>query len=89
MYALNLNDDGRILSACICIDGQEYATTVDTLPEGDITEYKYVNKEYVHNPLPAETASEGTDETEVSAAALEMIIDHEYRISMMELGISE
>lgn len=54
-YALNLADDGRILSATY----EEYAAPempiVDELPEGDIYEYLYVNGEFVHNPLPAPT----------------------------------
>lgn len=53
MYALNLDTDGRILSACICLAGQMYENIVDTLPDGDdITEYKYVNGGYVYDPLP-------------------------------------
>lgn len=51
-YALNLDADGRILSACICIEGQIYKNVVDTLPDGDVTDYKYINNEYVYDPLP-------------------------------------
>lgn len=51
-HALNLGDDGRILSACICIEGQIYKNVVDTLPDNDITDYKYINSEYVYDPLP-------------------------------------
>ena len=52
MYALNLDTDGRILSACICLEGQTYENVVDTLPDGDITDYKYINSEFVYAPLP-------------------------------------
>lgn len=52
MYSLNLDKDGRILSACVCLDGFEYENIVDELPEGDITDYKYVKGEYVYDPLP-------------------------------------
>lgn len=52
-YALNLADDGRVLSAC---DVSEYTPAdsvfVDELPEGDISEYLYVGGQYVHDPLP-------------------------------------
>ncbi len=52
-YAIKLADDGRILSATYL----EYAAAgdviVDALPEGDITEYRCINGEYVHDPLPA------------------------------------
>lgn len=51
-YALNLAEDGRILSATY----EEYAwegnVLVDELPEGDISEYLYVNGQYIHDPLP-------------------------------------
>ena len=52
MYSLNLSDDSRILSACICLEGFEYTNIVDVLPEGDISDYKYIGGEYVYDPLP-------------------------------------
>ena len=52
MYALNLAEDGRILSACVCLEGQIYKNVVDTLPDGDITDYKYIDGSYVYDPLP-------------------------------------
>lgn len=52
MYALNLDTDGRILSATF----EEYATEdmpkAETLPDGDITDYLYVDGVYVYEPLP-------------------------------------
>lgn len=54
MYVLNLAEDNRILSAAVVIKGQNYegVVIVDTLPDGDITAYKYINNEYVYDPLP-------------------------------------
>ena len=52
MYSLNLDKDGRILSACVCLEGFEYENVVDTLPDGSISDYKYINGEYVYDPLP-------------------------------------
>ena len=52
MYSLNLDADNRILSACVCLDGFEYENIVDALPEGDISDYKYIGGEYVYEPLP-------------------------------------
>ena len=52
MYSLNLDKDGRILSACICLEGFEYENVVDTLPDGNVSDYKYINGEYVYDPLP-------------------------------------
>lgn len=52
MYALNLGEDGRILSAT----RPEYAPgsqpRVETLPDGDISDYRYVDGEYIYDPLP-------------------------------------
>ena len=52
MYALNLAENGRILSATY----EKYAPTsavfVDELPDGDIADYLYVAGEYVYDPLP-------------------------------------
>ena len=51
-YALNLADDGRILS----VTYEQYAAPgqpiVDTLPEGNINDYLFVNGQYVFDPLP-------------------------------------
>lgn len=52
MYSLNLDADNRILSACVCLEGLEYENVVDTLPDGNISDYKYVDGEYVYDPLP-------------------------------------
>ena len=51
MYSLNLDKDNRILSACVCLEGFEYTNIVDTLPDGNISDYKYVDGEYVLDPL--------------------------------------
>ena len=52
MYSLNLDKDGRILSACICLGGFEYTNIVDALPDGNISNYKYIGGEFVYDPLP-------------------------------------
>lgn len=54
MYALNINEENRILSACFVLKNMDYTDMpiVDTLPDGDITDYLYVNSEYVYSPLP-------------------------------------
>ena len=51
-YSLNLGEDGRILSVCNCLEGQIYEYVVDSFPDGDVTEYRYVDGEYIHDPLP-------------------------------------
>ena len=53
-YALNLAENGRILSATYEEFAPEGAPIVDKLPEGDIANYLYVNDQYVNDPLPKE-----------------------------------
>lgn len=54
MYALNLGADGRILSATFPEYAQPGAVTVESLPEGDLYEYLYVDGDFIHDPLPIE-----------------------------------
>lgn len=52
LYALNLGDDGRVLSATEDQYGAEGQPRVATLPEGDLYDYKYVDSEFIYDPLP-------------------------------------
>lgn len=52
MYALNLGEDGRILSATKPEYAPVNAAAVEALPDGNIYEYRYVNGEFIHDPLP-------------------------------------
>ena len=58
MYALNLSEDNRILSVTF----DEYAPPeqprVETLPEGDVSDYLYIEGEYIYSPLPVEPVPE-------------------------------
>ena len=51
-YALNLGADGRVLSATF----EEYAVPgqpiVSELPEGNVNDYRFVDGEFVYDPLP-------------------------------------
>lgn len=53
LYALNLAEDGRVLSATEDQYGAEGQPRVETLPEDDIYDYKYIDGEFVYDPLPA------------------------------------
>jgi hypothetical protein len=64
-YALNLAEDGRILSVTFPKYAPEAAVIVDTLPDGDTMAYRYVAGEYVLDPIPAdpvEVANERIEE---------------------------
>ena len=67
MYSLNLDTDNRILSACICLEGFEYTNIVDILPDGDISDYKYIDGEYVYDPLPEPEPVEPTTDDVLDA----------------------
>lgn len=51
-YALNIAEDGRILSATFAKYAPSDAVQVDTLPEGNVSDYLYLNGKYIHDPLP-------------------------------------
>lgn len=53
MYALNIDKEtGRIMSVTFPKHAPADAVTVETLPEGDITDYIYRKGKFVHDPLP-------------------------------------
>lgn len=52
-YALNLADDGRILSVTYSKYAPEDAPRVEALPDGDVYEYRFVNGDFIHDPIPA------------------------------------
>lgn len=84
MYSLNLDTDGRVLAVCECLDGMEYDIVVDSFPDGNVRDYKYINGEYIHDPEP-----KLEKEPTVEEDTLSMLVDHEERIIMMELGLTE
>lgn len=53
-YALNLAEDGRFLSATEPQYAPADAVIVDSLPEGDCADYRYVDGEWIYDPLPVE-----------------------------------
>lgn len=71
-YAIIIAEDGRILSATF----KQYAPTnsiiVDTIPDGNLRDYLYVDGQYVYDPLPVpeepETPDTPPEEEDVWAA---------------------
>ena len=51
-YGLVLDEHNRIIGAPVQRYAPEYAIIVDKLPEGNFTDYLYVDGEYVYDPLP-------------------------------------
>ena len=77
-YALNLAEDNRVLSATFAKFAPVGAVLVNTIPEGNIANYKYENGAYFYDPLPEPepVEPEATIEDRVSELeeALEMIL---------------
>ena len=68
-YALKLDSDNRILSVTFEQFAEEGAIIVD------VHDYKYVNGEYVHDPVPEEPEIEQDNETERRLSACENNIE--------------
>lgn len=84
-YALNIdNEDGRILSACVVLPNGKYGEmpNVDNLPDGNICDYRFVNGEYIYDPVPeseepepAATLESRVETLETSNAELTEAVD--------------
>lgn len=70
-YALSLSEDGRILSVTYEQYAAKEAVLVEELPEGNVSDYRYVDGEYVHDPLPKPVLSEESYSPEQRIAELE------------------
>lgn len=75
MYALNLDTNNRILSATFEQYATEVMPIVEELPNGDITEYKYINSEYVYEPkpVPPKPTTEPSQFDRIEAQYLEIV----------------
>lgn len=77
-YALNLAEDGRILSVTYAEYASADAALVDELPDGNVADYRYANGEYVYDQLPAKEVLEvptQLDRIEAQVAYTAMMTD--------------
>ena len=51
-YALNLAEDGRILSATFEKYAQVGSVLVDELPDGNLSDYIWQDNAFVYDPMP-------------------------------------
>lgn len=70
MYALNLNEESRILSATFARFAADGQPLVDSLPDGDIYDYLYIDGEYIYKPIPKPEKVETATTDEVLNALL-------------------
>ena len=74
MYKIIIAGDGRVLSAATGDSAITGAVEVDTLPDGNIHDYRYVDGAYVHDPepepevIPTPTMGERMDAVEAGQA---------------------
>lgn len=52
LYALNLADDGRVLSVTLDKYGAEGQPRVTEFPQDDVSQYRFIDGEFVYDPLP-------------------------------------
>lgn len=65
-YALNLGEDNRILSATYAQFAIPGMPIVDNIPEGDVTDYLYIDGEYVYDPIPTPEPERPKAETKIA-----------------------
>lgn len=70
-YALSLAKDGRILSVTYPEYASENAIIVGTLPEGDKSDYRYIDGQFILDPLPKPEPPAPTQTTEERIKTLE------------------
>lgn len=73
-HGLTLDDDNRIVSAVPQRYAQEGAVIVDKLPDGNYSDYLYVDGEYVYDPLPTPEQPENQLTQEERITALEQAL---------------
>lgn len=81
-YALNLAEDGRILSVTFEKHAPTNAVIVETFPDGNVYEYRYVDGEYVYDPIPV-------PEVEKVPTDAERIAELEEALAMLLNGVTE
>lgn len=77
-YALNLADDGRILSVTYAKYAPAGAVIVEVLPVGNVADYRFVDGEFVYDPITAdaeEKEASQLDRIEAQLAYTAMMTD--------------
>lgn len=84
MYALNVDkESGRILSATYHKFSTKDSVLVESLPEGDISDYRHIDGEFVFDPLIKVT------EQEPPLSEIDRIAELEEAIELLLSGVTE
>lgn len=71
MYALNLDENNRILSVTYDQYAPPSQARTESLPDGDISDYRYIAGKYIYDPLPVPEQPELQPTQEERIIALE------------------
>lgn len=81
-----VDDTGRLIGY-VTIGSYENGIEVESVPPGDPWDYRYVDGKYIYDPIP-ETEQEPAEGMTMDDM-MEIAADHEYRLCMIELGVTE
>lgn len=84
-YGLMLDEGNRIVSAVPQRYAPENSVIVDKLPDGNLPDYRYVDGEFVHDPLPKPEEPDPKPTPEERIAQLE----EKLKATEILLGVSE
>lgn len=83
MYALNLSESRRVLSATFRKYAPSGAVFVNELPDGNISDYLYIDGSFVYDPLPKQETADEIPTTE------QRVTDLEEAMSLLLSGVTE
>lgn len=67
-YALNLGENGRVLSVTYAEFASENAALVEEIPEDNVTDYRYVDDKFIYDPIPVEEVEEQPSQLDILEA---------------------
>ena len=82
-YALNLAEDGHVLSVTFEKYAPADAVLVEEFPDGNVADYRYVDGEFIYDPIPVEESPEAERTQE------ERITELEEALALLLSGVTE
>lgn len=69
-YALNLASDGRVLSVTFDKYASTGSTIVEDIPDGNISDFRYVNNIFIYDPVVVVTEKEEPSQLDIIEAQI-------------------